>query len=80
VNAHGKAYHIDCFLNVGLPVAALLAVVNLVDYDIVLLLAVGRDVKCGEPRVLSSLCYESGKPISWSSPQIQVDRIKMAWM
>lgn len=49
MHTHSKAYHIDCFLNVGLPVAALLGVVNLVDDDIVLLLAVGRDVERGEP-------------------------------
>lgn len=48
MHTHSKAYHIDCFLNVGLPVAALLGVVNLVDDDIVLLLAVGRDVERGE--------------------------------
>ena len=36
MHTHSKAYHIDCFLNVGLPVAALLGVVNLVDDDIVL--------------------------------------------
>ena len=49
VNAHCKAYHIDCFLNVGLPISALLAVVNLVDYDIMLLFAIARDVESGEP-------------------------------
>ena len=41
MHTHSKAYHIDCFLNVGFPVAALFAIVNLVDYDIVLLFAVG---------------------------------------
>ena len=49
MNAHSKAYHIDCFLNVGLPVAPLLAVINLVDYNVVLLLAVGRDIERREP-------------------------------
>ena len=49
MDAHSKAYHIDCFLNVGLPVAALLAIVNLVDYNVVLFLAVGRDVEGREP-------------------------------
>ena len=49
MHSHSKANHIDCFLNVGLPVAALLRVVNLVDYDVVLLLAVGRDVERREP-------------------------------
>ena len=49
MHPHSKAYHIDCFLNVGFPVAALLAVVNLVDYHVVLFLAVGSDVECREP-------------------------------
>ena len=49
MHTHSKAYHIDCFLNVGFPVAALFAIVNLVDYDIVLLFAVGRDIESGEP-------------------------------
>ena len=49
MHTHSKAYHVDCFLNVGLPVAALLGVVNLVDYDVVLFLAVGRDVERREP-------------------------------
>lgn len=39
--SHSEAYHIDSFLNVGLPVATLLAVIYLVDDNIVLLLAVG---------------------------------------
>ena len=49
MHTHSKAYHVDCFLNVGLPVAALLAIVNLVDYHVVLFLAVGRDVERREP-------------------------------
>ena len=49
VDAHSKANHIDCFLNVGLPVAALLAIVNLVDDNVVLFLAVGRDIERREP-------------------------------
>ncbi len=49
VYAHGKANHVDGFLYVGLPVAALFGVVNLVDNDVVLFLAVGRDVEGGEP-------------------------------
>ena len=49
MHTHSKANHIDCLLNVGLPVAALLAVINLVDDTVVLLLAVGRDVECREP-------------------------------
>ena len=49
MHAHSKAEHIYGLLNVGAPVATLLAVVNLVDDNIVLLLAVGRDVERGEP-------------------------------
>lgn len=49
MHPHSEANHIDCFLNVGLPVAALLAIVNLVDYNVVLFLAVGRDVESREP-------------------------------
>lgn len=49
MHSHSEANHIDCFLNVGLPIAALLGIVYLGDYDIMLLLAVGRDVECGEP-------------------------------
>lgn len=49
MHSHSEAYHIDCFLNVGLPVAALLAVINLVDYNVVLLLAVGSNVERREP-------------------------------
>ena len=60
VNAHREAYHIDSFLYVGLPIASLFAIVNLGDYNIVLLLAVGCDVKCGEPRFAGVLrtCQE----------------------
>lgn len=49
MHPHGKANHVDCFLNVGFPVAALFAVINLVDDNVVLLLAVGRDVESREP-------------------------------
>lgn len=49
MHTHSEANHIDCFLNVGFPVAALLAVINLVDYNVVLFLAVGRDVESREP-------------------------------
>ena len=49
MHAHSKAEHIHGLLNVGAPVATLLAVVNLVDDNIVLFLAVGRDVERGEP-------------------------------
>lgn len=48
MHSHSEAYHIDCFLYVGLPVAALLGVVNLVDDNIVLLLAVRRNIERGE--------------------------------
>ena len=49
MHPHSEAYHIDSFLNVGLPVAALLAVVNLVDYNVVLFLAVGCNIESREP-------------------------------
>ena len=49
MHSHSKAYHIDSFLNVGLPVASLFGVVNLVDDNIVLLLAVRRNIERGEP-------------------------------
>ena len=49
VDAHSEAYHIDCFLNVGLPVAPLLAVINLVDDNVVLFFAVGGNVESREP-------------------------------
>lgn len=49
MNAHSKAYHIDSLLNVGLPVAALFAVINLVDHNVVLLFAVGRNIERREP-------------------------------
>ena len=49
MHPHSKAYHVDSLLYVGLPVAALFRVVNLVDYDVVLLLAVGGDIESREP-------------------------------
>ena len=49
MHSHSKADHVDGFLNVALPIAALLGVINLVDDYIVLLLSVGRDVECREP-------------------------------
>ena len=49
MHSHSKANHIDGFLDVAFPIAALFGVINLVDDDIVLLLAVGSDVECGEP-------------------------------
>ena len=49
MHTHSKAYHIDCFLNVGLPVAALFRVINLVDYNVVLFLAVGCNIESREP-------------------------------
>ena len=55
MNAHSKAYHIDCLLYVGFPVAALLAVINLVDDNVVLFLAVGRDIERREPGFASVL-------------------------
>ena len=49
MHTQSKANHIDCFLNVGGIVAALFCVVNLVDDNIVLLLAVGGDIESGKP-------------------------------
>lgn len=49
MHSHSKADHIDGFLYVALPIAALFGVINLVYDYIVLLLAVGRDVEGGEP-------------------------------
>ena len=49
MHTHSKAYHIDSLLYVGFPVAALLTVVYLVDYHVVLLLAVGRNIESREP-------------------------------
>lgn len=48
VNAHGKAEHIYSFGDVGLPVAAFLGVIDFVDDDIVLLLAVGSYIEGGK--------------------------------
>ena len=55
VNAHGKADHIDSLLDVGGPIAALLALVNPIDDHIMLLLAVRRDVERGEERFAAVL-------------------------
>lgn len=49
MHSHSKADHIDSFLNIALPIAALLGVIYLVNDDIVLLLSVGGDVERGEP-------------------------------
>ena len=49
MHPHSKAYHVDSFLYVGFPVAALLRVINLVDYNVVLLLTVGGNIESREP-------------------------------
>lgn len=49
VDAQGEAYHIDGLLYVALPIAALLVGIYLVDYDVMLHVAVGVDVKGAEP-------------------------------
>ncbi len=49
VDAQGEAYHIDGLLYVALPVAALLVGIYLVDYDVVLHVAVGVDIEGAEP-------------------------------
>ena len=56
MHAHSEAEHVHRLLYVGGPVAALLVVgVNLVDDDLVLNLACGRDIECGEPHLASVL-------------------------
>lgn len=55
MHPHSEAYHIDCFLNVGFPVAALFTVINLVDDNIVLFLAVGRNIERREPGFVAVL-------------------------
>ena len=49
MHTHSEAYHIDSLRYVGLPVAALLAVVNLVDDNVVLFLSVGCNIESREP-------------------------------
>lgn len=49
VDAQGEAYHIDGLRYVALPVAALLVGIYLIDYDVVLHVAVWVDVECAEP-------------------------------
>ena len=56
VYAHGEADHVDSLLDVGSPIAALLAFVNAVDDHIMLFLAVGRDVERREERLAAVLC------------------------
>lgn len=56
VDSEGKAYHIDCFLDVAFPVSTLFGVVNLVDDDIVLLVSVGIDVEGREPNLARVFC------------------------
>ena len=45
VYTHGKAHHVDGFDNVRRPVATLLVRLDLVDYHVMLLLAVGRNIE-----------------------------------
>ena len=54
--AHGEADHVHGLLNVGAPVTALFGVgVNLIDDDLVLHLACGSHIECGEPHLASVL-------------------------
>ena len=56
MHTHSEAEHIHRLLYVGGPVAALLVVgVNLVDDDLMLNLACGRDIECREPHLASVL-------------------------
>ena len=56
VYAHGKADYIDSLLDVGGPIAALLALINPIDDHIMLFLAVRRDVERGEECFAAVLC------------------------
>ena len=49
MHAHCEADHVYGFLDVCRPVASFLGVIDLVDDDVVLFLAVGTDVILGEP-------------------------------
>ena len=69
MHTHSKANHIDCLLYVGFPVAALLAVVNLVDYNVVLLLAVGRNIEGREPGFAAVL--GAGDLLVWGSSELK---------
>lgn len=48
MDTHGEAHHVDGFDNVRRPVATLLVRLDLVDYHVMLLLAVGRNIERGE--------------------------------
>ena len=55
---HGKAHHVDGFDNVRRPVATLLVRLDLVDYHVMLLLAVGRNIERRE-KYLSAVLHAS---------------------
>ena len=61
MDAQGKALHVDSFLMVAFPIAALLAVIDAVDNHIVLLLAVRRNIEGREPHLSGVL--RSGKKL-----------------
>ena len=55
---HGKAHHVDGFDNVRRPVATLLVRLDLVDYHVMLLLAVGRNIE-RRKKYLSAVLHAS---------------------
>lgn len=61
MHTHSEAYHIYSLSDVGFPIATFLSLVNLMDYDIVLLLSVRRDIESGEPDLTAVL--GSGKEV-----------------
>ena len=58
VYTHGKAHHVDGFDNVRRPVATLLVRLDLVDYHVMLLLAVGRNIE-RRKKYLSAVLHAS---------------------
>lgn len=51
MHSHREARHVHSLLYVALPVATLFRRVNLVDNNIVLHIAVGVYIECGEPHL-----------------------------
>ena len=60
--AHSKAEHIYCFGDVGLPVAAFLGVIDFVDDNIVLFLAIGGYIEGGKENF--SCVFGSSKEVN----------------
>lgn len=55
MDTHGEAHHVDGFDNVRSPVATLLIRLNLVDYHVMLLLTIGRNIERGEEHLAAVL-------------------------